>query len=228
MSLKDFLKELNGSKVEGEILKTIFISIVSSFILFAVVYYFRLRNIEGFLSNNGLYLFLAVVSYSLLMPGIRQVRAFKKFPCMTGMMIGMTFGMISGFISGFFVAATNGMFWGSVFGMATGIFIGVWNGKCCGVMGIIEGLMAGFMGGLMGAMTAVMMINDNLKAAGIIIFLICGAILVCLNYLLYIETKNSERISDEDNYITIFLSFLLTALTLWFMAFGPRSALFGG
>tara|TARA_Y100000034_G_C6804601_1_gene361176 strand:- start:577 stop:1017 length:441 start_codon:yes stop_codon:yes gene_type:complete len=145
---------------------------------------------------------------------------------MTGMMIGMILGMVSGFLAGFYIGATNGMFWGSVFGMFIGISIGMWKGRCCGIMGVLEGLMAGFMGGLMGAMTAVMMFNDNLKAAGIIMLIICGAILLGLNYMLFKETRNEERIFMENDFLVIFLSFLLTSVTIWFMVFGPRSALF--
>jgi heme/copper-type cytochrome/quinol oxidase subunit 4 len=144
---------------------------------------------------------------------------------MTGMMIGMTIGMMSGFLAGFYVGATNGMFWGSVFGMGVGIVLGVWKGKCCGVMGAMEGLMAGFMGGLMGAMTAVMMYNDNLKMAGVIVFLVCGAILLMLSYMLYKETRSEDRDYREDHFFTIGASFVLTVATIWIMVFGPRSLL---
>jgi heme/copper-type cytochrome/quinol oxidase subunit 4 len=144
---------------------------------------------------------------------------------MTGMMIGMTIGMMSGFLAGFYVGATNGMFYGGVFGMIVGIVLGVWKGKCCGVMGAMEGLMAGFMGGLMGAMTAVMMYNDNLRAAGVIVFLVCGAILMMLSYMLYRETKDEERDFNEDHFFTIGVSFVLTIATIWMMVLGPRSLL---
>jgi hypothetical protein len=154
------------------------------------------------------------------------VRAYKNFACMSGMMIGMTTGMIAGFLPGYFVGSTNGMFWGSVFGMSIGIFMGIWNGKCCGIMGIMEGMMAGFMGGLMGAMTAVMMINDNLKIGGIIMFVISATIVFSLNYMIYGETKESERELREDHALTIIISLILTGLTIWFMVFGPRSVLF--
>ena len=177
-------------------------------------------------SRYGLYVFLAIISYAIILPSVRQVRAFKAFPCMTGMMIGMTIGMMSGFLAGFYVGATNGMFWGGVFGMAVGILFGVWNGRCCGIMGAMEGLMAGFMGGLMGAMTAVMMINDNVRAAAIIMFIVCGTILLGLNYMLYKETKHEERVRHEDHFLTILLSVILTTVTVWLMVFGPRSVLF--
>ena len=105
--------------------------------------------------------------------------------------------------------------------------MGIWNGKCCGVMGIMEGLMAGFMGGLMGAMTAVMMINDNLRLAGVILFFISSAIVFSLNYMVYREMKEFPRERKEDYMIVLFASLILTALTIWFMVFEPRSVLFG-
>ena len=225
MSTKEFFKELNGGGVEGELIKTVFLSLLTSFITFVIFYYLRLRNIDGFMPKYGFFLFFAIVSYALVMPSIRQVRAFKRFPCMTGMMIGMTIGMMSGFLAGFYVGATNGMFWGGIFGMGVGIVLGMWLGKCCGIMGLMEGLMAGFMGGLMGAMTAVMMFHDNLKAAGVIVFFVCGAILLGLNYMLYTETKREERVHNEDHLLTLSLSFILTVLTIWIMVFGPRSVL---
>ena len=93
-------------------------------------------------------------------------------------------------------------------------------------MGAMEGIMAGFMGGLMGAMTAFMLLNDNLKAAAVIIFLISGSALFGLNYMIYRETREMERKHKDDAFFTIFWSFLLTAITIFVMVFGPRSLLF--
>ena len=93
-------------------------------------------------------------------------------------------------------------------------------------MGIMDGMMAGFMGGLMGAMTAVMMINDNLRLAGIIVFLISSIILTGLNYMIYRETKENERQINEDHTFTVFASLILTSATTWLMILGPRSVLF--
>ena len=193
MSFKEFVKELNGNRVEGELIKTILYSLLTSFIILEILYFLKLRYIENFMPKYGFYLFFAVLSYALIMPSIRQVRAYREFACMTGMMIGMTIGVIAGFVAGFFIASTNGMFYGSVFGISAGILLGAWNGKCCGVMGVMEGMTAGFMGGLMGAMTAIMMINDNLKVASVVVFLISSVILIGLNYMIYFEMKNSER-----------------------------------
>ena len=151
--LKEFFRELNGSRVEGELIKAVFYSLITSLVTLAILYFVKLRFIDNFFSSYGLYIFLAIVGYALVMPTMLHIRAYNSFPCMAGMMIGMTIGMIAGFLTGFYIGATNGMFIGSISGMALGIFIGIWNGKCCGIMGAMEGAMAGFMGGIMGAMT---------------------------------------------------------------------------
>ncbi|MDO8467391.1 MAG: hypothetical protein Q7S56_00370 [Nanoarchaeota archaeon] len=228
MSFKEFVKELNGSRVEGELIKTILYSLLTSFGILAFYYFAGLNRIDNLIGKYGFFLFFSVLSYALIIPSVRQVRAYKYFGCMSGMMIGMTTGMIAGILSGYFVGATNGMFYGGVFGMAVGISFGIYNGKCCGVMGFMEGTMAGFMGGLMGAMTAIMMYNDNLKLGGIVVFLISGVIMLGLNYMIYSETYEKEREYSESQVSTIFLSFILTTATAWIMLFGPRSVLFGG
>ena len=220
------MKELNGNRVEGELIKTIFYSLITSFAILGILYLVKFRYIDNFIPKYGLYLFLAALSYAFILPSVRQVRAYKEFACMSGMMIGMTIGMISGFLSGFYIGATNGMFYGSIFGMAVGVYFGILNGKCCGIMGFMEGVMAGFMGGLMGAMTAVMMLNDSLKLAGIIVFIISGVILIGLNYMIYKETKENERQIKEDYAFTIFASLILISITTWLMVLGPRSVIF--
>jgi hypothetical protein len=226
MSLKEFVKSLGNNEAEGELIKTIFVSLVTSFAILGILYYLTLKNIENFIPKYGFYLFFAILSYALILPSVRYIRAYKEFGCMPGMMIGMTIGMVAGFLSGFYVGATNGMFVGSVFGMTLGIILGIWNGKCCGVMGIMEGIMAGFMGGLMGAMTAVMMLNDNLKAAAVIVFLISGAILFGLNYMIYKETREMKREHKDDEFFIILFSLILTIITMWIIVLGPRSLLF--
>ena len=226
MTFKEFTKSLAKDGVEGEIFKTIFISLLTSFAFFGILYFLKFKYIENFMPKYGFYLFFAILSYSIILPSIRQVRAYKEFPCMSGMMIGMTIGMMAGFLSGFYVGATNGMFYGSIFGIFVGIFFGIWNGKCCGVMGVMEGMMAGFMGGLMGGMTAIMMFNDNLKAAGIILFIVSSIILVGLNFMIYVETREIERKHKDSELFIMILSFILTSITAWIMVFGPRSVLF--
>ncbi len=226
MSFTIFLKELNGNRVEGELLKSIFYSLLTSFAILALLYFFKLRFIEDFVATYGIYLFLAVLSYALLTPLIHQVHAYKSFACMSGMMIGMTIGMIAGFLSGFYVGATNGMFSGSVFGMLVGTILGIWMGSCCGVMGFLEGIMAGFMGGIMGGMTAIMLLNDHLQAMAVIVFLVGGTILIALNYMVYLEMKDAERQRQGEHLLIMTMTAILTLATTWLMVFGPRSALF--
>ena len=100
MSFKDFVKELNGSRVEGELIKTIFYSLLTSFILLGLLYYLKFRYISDFLPKYGFYLFFAALSYALVVPTVRQIRAHKNMACMSGMMVGMTIGMIAGFLGG--------------------------------------------------------------------------------------------------------------------------------
>ncbi len=225
MTFKEFIKELNGKKVEGELVKTIFYSLITSFIVIGVSYRLIFNNISDFIPKYGFFLFFSAFSYALLLPAIRQVRAYKQFSCMSGMMIGMTTGMIAGFMSGFYIGATNGMFIGGIFGVAIGGVIGIWMGSCCGVMGFMEGLMAGFMGGLMGAMTSVMLLNDYLKLATAIIATVAGVISLSLNYMIFLEMKENERQKEEDSFITIFITFLLILITMCLMVLGPRSAI---
>ncbi|MBS3083831.1 hypothetical protein J4423_03435 [Candidatus Pacearchaeota archaeon] len=226
MTFKEFNKSLAEDGAEGELVKTVFVSLATSFVVLAILYIFKLKYIENFIPKYGFYLFFAILSYSLILPSIRHVRAYKELPCMAGMMIGMTMGMISGFLAGFFVASTNGMFIGSVFGMLVGIVFGVLTGKCCGIMGVMEGIMSGFMGGLMGGMTSIMLLNDNLKATGVIVFIISAVILIGLNYLIHKETREIERRHRDSNLFIISWSFALTVITVVLMVFGPRSSLF--
>ena len=227
MSFREFTKVLNGSRVEGELIKTILYSLLTSFLVLGILYYFKFRYLADFMPKYGFFLFFAVLSYALIVPTIRQIRAYQNMACMSGMMVGMTIGMISGFLAGYFLGATNGMFIGGVFGMFVGIVLGVWTGSCCGVMGSMEGIMAGLIGGWMGAMTSVMLLNDHLKLATGLIFIVSALILVSLNYMIYIETKETERQRREDHFMTILISFILTTLTIWLIVYGPRSALFG-
>lgn len=227
MSFRNFIKELNNNEAEGQIIKTIFVSLISSLLLFGLFYIVRFRYIDSFLPNYGFLIFFSILSYAAILPAIRYVHAYKEFPCMSGMMIGMTIGMVAGFLPGFYVGATNGMFYGSVFGMAVGIILGASNGKCCGIMGVMEGIMAGFMGGLMGAMSSVMMLNDHLREMSVIVFIISAIILLGLTYMVYRETRAMQVTPRQvDVFFTIFWSVLLTFITLMLMVFGPRSFLF--
>lgn len=226
MTFRNFTKSLNENGVEGELVKTIFISLFTSIIILSLLYFLTFKNIENFNSRYGFYLLFSAFSYAIITPSIIYVRAYKEFPCMSGMMIGMTIGMISGFLLGLYVGATNGMFYGSVFGMLIGISLGIWNGKCCGVMGVMEGIMAGFMGGLMGAMTAVMMFNENLKAIGIIVFIVSSVIIIGLNFMIFKETRGAERVNKDDEFFAVILNSILIFITIWIIVYGPRSVLF--
>ncbi len=225
MSFKHFIKELNGNRVEGELVKTMLYALLTSFVFLGLLYYFKFRFTDGFLVKYGSALFFSALSYALMVSIVKQVRAYENFACMSGMMIGMTSGMF-GFLPGFFVASTNGMFIGGFFGVAVGIFLGVLNGKCCGIMGVMEGIMAGFMGGLMGAMTAFMLLNDNLQLTSIFVFIISAVILIGLNYMIYTETKERERDKNNDHFVPLVINFILLVVTTYIVIFGPRSALF--
>jgi len=224
-SFKKFLSSLNSDKVEGELVKTILYSLITSFIVLVILYFIKFKDVDNFMGKYGVLFLLIIISYSLILSTIRQIRAYKEFSCMSGMMIGMTIGMVAGFLAGFFVGATNGMFFGSMFGIIIGIMLGMWNGYCCGIMGIMEGIMAGFMGGLMGAMSSVMMINDHLIAASIIVTFVCSIILIGLSYMIHKETIERERQHKESHLFTIVSSTILTIITSLFIVLGPRGGL---
>lgn len=228
LMLKEFIRELDGSRIEGEIVRTLFYSIISSIVILIVAYYIGLQNVPDFIGKYGFFLFFCALSYALILPSVVQIIAYKEMTCMAGMMVGMTTGMIAGFLPGYYVGATNGMFVGIVFGIVIGIIFGFYNGKCCGIMGIMEGVMAGFMGGLMGAMTSVMLLNDHLKLASVIVFIVSAFIMFSLNYMIFKEMKEHKGTSNgKTAWITFVLTFILMAVTIYVMVFGPRSYLFG-
>ena len=103
MSFKEFKKSLNGEGVEGELIKTVLYSLIVSLGFLFILYYFKFKTMEDFIPKYGFYLFFAALSYAVIIPALRQVRAYKYLSCMSGMMIGMTIGMIAGFLPGFFV-----------------------------------------------------------------------------------------------------------------------------
>lgn len=224
--LKEFFKELKGNRVEGEILKSFLYSVITSAVIIGILYYMKFRFIEGFMADKGFFMIMAGLSYALMIPTVRQVRAYREMGCMAGMMVGMTVGMTAGFLAGMYVGGTNGMFTGSLWGMILGIGMGIYNGKCCGIMGMMEGTMAGLMGGLMGGMTAVMLLNDHLKAMSIIIYLIAGMIIFGLNYMIYKEMRELHREKNNDQFSTILITIILISITTWIIIYGPRSPLF--
>jgi flagellar basal body-associated protein FliL len=225
MALKKFANALNEKGNEGEIIKTIIISIVVGLAAAALVYFFIIKNNPA-LSKYSYYLFIAAVSYGFLVSSVKYLKAYRAFSCMSGMMIGMTIGMESGFLAGMFIGATNGMFFGGIFGIVIGCLFGIWTGSCCGVMGFMEGIMAGFMGGLMGAMTSVMLLNDHLNIAVAFFALICIIILVSLDYMVFQDTKERESDRKDDHFITLIISLVLMASTAWMILYGPRGGVF--
>ena len=102
MTFKLFVKELNGNRVEGELVRTVAYSLITSFVILGILYFVSFRYMDNFIPKYGLYLFLAALSYAFILPSVRQVRAYKQFACMPGMMIGMTIGMIAGFLLGYY------------------------------------------------------------------------------------------------------------------------------
>jgi hypothetical protein len=227
MPFREFVKELSGKRIEGQLLKTVAISLLSSLIVVGVLYFVSLKNIDNFVPKYGLALFILIIVSSLLLAALQQIRSYRQFACMTGMMIGMTAGMISGFMGGYLIGFTNGMFMGSMFGILLGSVLGIWLGSCCGIMGFMEGIMAGFMGGLMGAMTAVMMINDNLLLATILISLVSIVILISLNYMVYLEMKSNNLKVKIDQTSTVIITVIIMVLAVGVIAFGPRSGIVG-
>jgi hypothetical protein len=226
MTLKSFIKDLNGTRSEGELIKTIALSLLSSFIILGILYFVAFKNVPNFIAKYSFFLFFSALSYSIIVPVFKQVRAFKQFPCMSGMMIGMTVGMVAGFLAGYYIGATNGLFVGAVFGMAVGIILGIWLGSCCGVMGFMEGTMAGFMSGPMGAMTSVMLLSDNLRPMTVIVFLVGALIIFSLNYMIYLETKGAEEEKTPGAISPVWVASILIIITALIMVYGPRSYLF--
>jgi hypothetical protein len=224
MSLRKFINSHNGNGPEGNIIKNLLASIITG-LLFIAIIYFITKDSELF-PKYGYYLFVAVISYGFIISSIIYIRTYKSYSCMTGMMIGMTIGMAGGFIPGMFIGATNGLFYGSLFGITVGAILGIWVGSSCGVMGFMEGIMAGFMGGLMGAMTTLMLLNDHLNLAIGIFSGIEIIILISLNYMIYMDSREREVDRNEDYFITLLISLILISLTSWMMLYGPRGGIF--
>ena len=88
MAFKNFVKELDGKKVEGKLLQNIFLSLAFSFIALAVMYFLFLKNVNNLLPKYGIFILLSIISYALVLTLIKQIRVYKNFACMSGMMIG--------------------------------------------------------------------------------------------------------------------------------------------
>ena len=230
MAFKEFAKELKGNRIEGELLKAIFYSLLTSFIFLAITYFFKFKYMDNFIYKYGYYLFFSALSIALIMPAVRQLNAYKEMACMSGMMVGMTIGMISGFLLGFFTSSTNGIFYGGFFGVLVGIFMGVWLGKCCGIMGIMEGMMAGLMGGTMGPMITLMMLSDNLVWFMPFYIIVNMIILLGLSYMLYEEVvENRTDIKKQPVSFSVFalLSTFAVLVLIYIMLYAPKSAAIG-
>jgi len=229
-TFKHYVKDLKAKeKIEGNLIKWSVILLLVLALTEIIAYYGFFRNIPDFFSKFGYYLIFLVISITISAIAVWHIKAYGNlFSCMTGMMIGMTIGMISGFLIGLIVGSTNGMFIGTLAGLFVGIPVGVWCGSCCGVMGSMEGMMAGFMGGLMGAMTAIMMINDNLKIITPILVGISIIIIVGLDYMIYKEIRNNKHNVPKPNnlFTLITLCFITTIILTWLMVYGPKSILF--
>ena len=52
--------------------------------------------------------------------------------------------------------------------------------------------------------------------------MVSAVILISLNYMIYLETKENERQLKEDYFMTILVSLLLTTITLFLILFAPR------
>ncbi len=200
----------------------------SLFAISALAYFFLFKNIEGFLSNYGWWIFYLIISVAGISMAVWHFTAYKaKLTCMTGMMIGMTFGMQTGMMIGAVIGATNGFFWGAMTGVVLGTFTGVVTGKCCGVMGIMEGAMAGVMGGTMGPMITVMMFSDHVLWFMPFYMLINLGIIIGLSYLLYEEVVESKQTVAKpvDTITLISISVIVTALLASLIIYGPTSSL---
>ena len=56
MTFKEFVKELNGEGVEGELIKNSLYSLITSFIILGILYFIKLKNISNFMPKYGYYL----------------------------------------------------------------------------------------------------------------------------------------------------------------------------
>lgn len=199
-----------------------------------IAYWALLVDVSGFATRAGWTLPYLVGAVAMVSGAVWHLKSVRRdIGDMVGMMIGMTFGMIAGFLAGYLIGATNGMFTGSVVGVIVGCALGWYVGDCCAMMGRMEGLMAGLMGGIMGGMTAVMLLNDRIRAFTPFLLLVSFVILSGLTYLVHREHREKQGLAVVFNGGSRFVPFLVscflaTALMALVMQFGPTSALFVG
>jgi hypothetical protein len=203
-------------------------------VLVYLAYWGFLVDLPGFAARVGSHLPYVVAGAVAVAAAVWHLKAVRRdLGESVAMMVGMTFGMLGGFLAGCFVGATNGMFTGSVYGVLVGMALGWYVGDCCGLMAKMEGLMAGFMSGVMGAMTAVMLLNDHLTWFMPFLLLVSFIILSGLSYLVHKEHRERQGIEVAFHERARFLPFtvacfLVTAITVGVMVFGPKSVLFLG
>jgi len=199
-----------------------------------LAYWGFLVDLPGFAKRIGPHLPYLIAAVAAIAGATWHLKVVRRdLGEMVAMMVGMTFGMIAGFLGGYLVGATNGMFTGSVFGVLVGCALGWYVGDCCAMMSRMEGLMAGLMSGVMGAMTAVMLLNDRLTWFTPFLLLVSLIILSGLSYLVHKEYREKQGVEVAFNSRLGFLPFtvacfLVTALTVGVMVFGPKSVLFLG
>jgi len=199
-----------------------------------LAYWGFLVDLPGFEARVGPHLPSAVVATVAVAGAVWHLKGVRRdLSESAGMMAGMTFGMLAGFLAGYHVGATNGMFTGSAYGVLVGMIVGWFVGDCCATMGRMEGLMAGLMSGIMGAMTAVMLLNDRIQWFTPILLVASLVILSGMTYLAHREHRERQGIEVVFNDRARFLPFttacfLVTAITVSIMAFGPKSVLFLG
>lgn len=203
-------------------------------ILTYLAYWGFLVDLPGFGQRVAPHLPHLVIAVAAIAGAVWHLKAIQRtLGDMASMMVGMTFGMIAGFLAGYLVGATNGMFTGAVFGVIVGCSLGWYVGDCCGMFSRMEGIMAGLMAGVMGAMTAVMLLNDRLTWFTPFLLLVSLIILSGLSYLVHKEYREKQGLEVVFTGHSGFLSFtvacfLVTAVTVGMMTFGPKSVLFLG
>lgn len=170
------------------------------------------------------WLLLGSIGLALGMGSVVHLKSFGKQSCQTGMMTGMGIGMILGFLGGALFGATSGMFVGSILGIIIGMSVGAWLGHCCGNMGVLEGLMAGLMAGTMGAMLSVMMVFDHQLEFAIILWIVCGIILIGLSYMLFAENGPVPVPVKINHWKLIGIGIALTVLIDLIILLGPKAA----
>ena len=101
MSIKEFVRELNGNRVEGELIKTVFYSLITAVITLGALYYLRLKYVVDFMPKYSTSLFFAT----------------------NGMFIGGFFGVVLGIGMGIYMGRCCG-----VMGVMEGMMAGFMGG----------------------------------------------------------------------------------------------------